>query len=93
MVHATHRNPDNAGFTDELQIMDAAIHALDALPWLLGGDRITDCLALHGTSAACVSGRQRDPMLLLFRTAAGVLMDLEVFSHRSYANDISCHSF
>ena len=79
MVHATHRNPDNAGFTDELQIMDAAIHALDALPWLLGGDRITDCLALHGTS-----------MLLLFRTASGVLMDLEVFTHCRYGYDIGC---
>lgn len=90
MVHATHRNPDNAGFTDELQIMDAAIHALDALPWLLGGDRITDCLALHGTSAACVSGCQRDPMLLLFRTASGVLMDLEVFTHCRYGYDIGC---
>lgn len=90
MVHATHRNPDNAGFTDKLQIMDAAIHALDALPWLLGGDRITDCLALHGTSAACVSGRQRDPMLLLFRTASGVLMDLEVFTHCRYGYDIGC---
>lgn len=90
MVHATHRNPDNAGFTDELQIMDAAIHALDVLPWLLGGDRITSCLTLHGTSVACVGERQRDPMLLLLRTASGVLMDLEVFTHCDYGYDIGC---
>lgn len=89
MVHAVHRNPDNAGFTDEMQIMDAAIHVLDALPWLLK-DPIVRCQAISGVSASCVDGKQRDPLLLLLRTAGGVLIDTEVFTHCQYGFDISC---
>ncbi len=90
MVHAVHRNPDNGAFSDTLQIMDAAIHTLDALPWLLGDDPIASCQVLSGVPASCAAGRQQDPLLVLLRTASGVLADLEVFTHCGYGYDIGC---
>ena len=89
MVHATHRNPNNANFNDTMEIVDTAIHELDALPWLLG-DPVVSCQALYGAAASCIAGQQHDPMLLLLRTASGVLIDLEVFTHCQYGFDISC---
>ena len=38
MVHAVHRNPQaGEDFDDRMEIMDAAIHEIDVVPWLLGG--------------------------------------------------------
>ena len=84
MVHATHRNPNNANFNDTMEIVDTAIHELDVLPWLLG-DPVVSCQALYGAAASCIAGQQHDPMLLLLRTASGVLIDLDgtMASHKA----------
>lgn len=89
MVHAVHRNPTvGAHYDDKLEIVDAAVHEIDVLPWLLGDDPLVACRVLYGASTAAVDGKLHDPQLVLLETKSGVLIDLEVFTHCQYGYDI-----
>lgn len=91
MVHASHRNPAAAaGFDNRMEIMDAAVHEIDVIPWLLGGDPVITCQVFHGKSAVSAAAGLNDPQLVLLETAAGVLIDLEIFTHCNYGFDIGC---
>ena len=91
MVHAVHRNPQaGEDFDDRMEIMDAAIHEIDVVPWLLGGDPLAACRVLHGRTASCAEGKLYDPQLVILETVSGVLIDLEVLTHCDYGYDISC---
>lgn len=91
MVHAVHRNPyTGEGFDNRMEIMDAAIHEIDVIPWLLGQDPLVTCQVFYGRAASCAAVGLNDPQLVLLETASGVLVDLEIFTHCDYGFDIGC---
>ncbi|HIV16990.1 MAG TPA: Gfo/Idh/MocA family oxidoreductase [Candidatus Alectryocaccobium stercorigallinarum] len=90
IVHAVHRNPTAANFDDRMQIMDAAIHMIDVIPWILGGDKFVSCNVVCGKSTPLVNGKYKDPQIIIFETESGVIVEFEIFTNCQYGFDTSC---
>jgi myo-inositol 2-dehydrogenase/D-chiro-inositol 1-dehydrogenase len=87
IVHCAHRNPSvPAHYTKDMAITDTAVHEIDLIRWLLG-EEITGTQVLtprrsrHG-------GELQDPLILLFETESGVIVDVEVSVNIRYGYDI-----
>ncbi len=87
IVHCAHRNPSVPGhYTKAMAITDTAVHEIDMIRWLLG-EEITATTVLtprpsrHG-------GDLQDPLILLFETESGVIVDVEVSVNIRYGYDI-----
>jgi myo-inositol 2-dehydrogenase/D-chiro-inositol 1-dehydrogenase len=87
IVHCAHRNPSVPGhYTKAMAITDTAVHEIDMIRWLLG-EEITGTQVLtprrsrHG-------GDLQDPLILLFETESGVIVDVEVSVNIRYGYDI-----
>ncbi len=88
-MHCVSRGVSAApGTTSEYAVIGAAIHELDAVPWLLGSPIVE--VSWHAPrSSSLVTGMQ-DPQLILLRTADGALTTLEVFLNAGYGYDVKC---
>jgi myo-inositol 2-dehydrogenase/D-chiro-inositol 1-dehydrogenase len=87
IVHCAHRNPSvPSHYTKSMAITDTAVHEIDLIRWLLG-EEITGTQVLvprrsrHG-------GELQDPLILLFETESGVIVDVEVSVNIRYGYDI-----
>ena len=87
IMHCAHRNPSVPGYyTKESAITDTAVHEIDVVRWLLG-EEITATRVLtprrsrHG-------GDLQDPLIVLFETESGVIVDVEVSVNIRYGYDI-----
>lgn len=69
-------------------ITQSAIHELDIVPWLLDSP-IVEVSWQHGRSSVNSAGRQ-DPQFYLMRTAADVLVTVELFLNARYGYDTRC---
>ncbi len=88
LAHMAHRNPSvPPTVTSEAAINDSAVHEIDVTRWLLD-EEITSVMVLSPRRSALARGDLQDPMVLLFRTASGVLVDDELGLNVQYGYDI-----
>ena len=88
LVHAVHRNPTvPETFREFMAITDSVVHEIDTSRWLLGEEIV---------AVSVRSGKQsphapaKDPQMVHFETASGVLVDVESFVNCQYGYDVRC---
>jgi myo-inositol 2-dehydrogenase/D-chiro-inositol 1-dehydrogenase len=72
-----------------MAITDTVIHEIDVLRWLLDDDYAA-VQVLYPKKTRNASSHLADPQLVLFETARGVRIDVEVFVNCKYGYDIQC---
>jgi myo-inositol 2-dehydrogenase/D-chiro-inositol 1-dehydrogenase len=70
---------------------DTAVHEIDVLRWLLD-DEIISSQVLTPRKTNQRFEHLQDPQIMLFETARGVRIDLEVFVNCQYGYDIQCET-
>jgi myo-inositol 2-dehydrogenase / D-chiro-inositol 1-dehydrogenase len=86
LLHCVHRNvsvPD--WFTTNMVITNSASHEIDTTRWLFGDEIAAVTVHQPRRSAALT-----DPVLLVFETVSGVVIDAEVFVNARYGYDVRC---
>lgn len=90
LVHAAHRNPTvPESYTSNMAALDTAVHEVDVLRWLLD-DEIVSAQVVTPRATGRRFPHLRDPQVMVFETARGVRIDLEVFVNCQYGYDIQC---
>ncbi|MGW1713953.1 Gfo/Idh/MocA family oxidoreductase [Streptomyces sp. NPDC002156] len=92
IVHCAHRNPTvPESYTSAMAALDTAVHEVDVLRWLLD-DEIVSAQVVVPRATGKRFDHLRDPQIMLFETAKGVRIDLEVFVNCQYGYDIQCEA-
>ncbi|MEU5244226.1 Gfo/Idh/MocA family oxidoreductase [Streptomyces asoensis] len=92
IVHCAHRNPAvPESYTSAMAALDTAVHEVDVLRWLLD-DEIVSAQVLTPRATSRRFAHLKDPQIMLFETARGVRIDLEVFVNCQYGYDIQCET-
>ncbi|MHB9755613.1 Gfo/Idh/MocA family protein [Streptomyces sp. BYX5S] len=92
MVHCAHRNASSvAAYTSDMAALDTAVHEIDVLRWLLA-DEFVSAQVITPRSTTKKPAHLTDPQFMLFETAKGVRVDLEVFVNCRYGYDIQCEA-
>ncbi|MFF7984960.1 Gfo/Idh/MocA family oxidoreductase [Streptomyces sp. NPDC007901] len=92
IVHCAHRNPTvPESYTSEMASLDTAVHEVDVLRWLLD-DEIVSTQVITPRATSKRFQHLKDPQIILFETAKGVRIDLEVFVNCQYGYDIQCET-
>lgn len=87
LVHSRHRNPSvPAHFTREMAITDTAVHDFDIVRWLLGEELVS--ATVRTPRKGRHNGDLQDPLLMLFETESGTLVDVETSVNIGYGYDI-----
>jgi myo-inositol 2-dehydrogenase / D-chiro-inositol 1-dehydrogenase len=90
MAHCVHRNPTvPESYRSDMAAKDTAVHEIDTLRWLLD-DEFTSVQVVSPRPTARRFEHLRDPQLMLFTTASGRRVDVEVFVNCQYGYDIQC---
>jgi len=92
IMHCAHRNatvPET--YHSEMATQDTVIHEIDTVRWLLD-DEIVSSQVLTPRRTANRFEHLQDPQIMLFETAAGVRVDVEVFVNCQYGYDIQCET-
>jgi myo-inositol 2-dehydrogenase / D-chiro-inositol 1-dehydrogenase len=88
MMHCAHRNPSvPENYHSDMAVHDTAVHELDIIRWLLD-EEITAAQVVIPKQTTRRFEHLQDPQLMLFETAGGVRIDLEVFVNCQYGYDI-----
>jgi myo-inositol 2-dehydrogenase/D-chiro-inositol 1-dehydrogenase len=86
-VHSRHRNPSvPEHYTREMAITDTAVHDFDTVRWLLGEELVTATVLTPRRSRH--GGDLQDPLMMLFETESGALVDVETSVNIRYGYDI-----
>ncbi|POX42516.1 inositol 2-dehydrogenase [Streptomyces sp. Ru73] len=92
VVHCAHRNPTvPESYTSDMAALDTAVHEIDVLRWLLD-DEIVSAQVVTPRATSKRFAHLKDPQIMLFETARGVRIDLEVFVNCQYGYDIQCEA-
>ncbi|WP_306319802.1 MULTISPECIES: Gfo/Idh/MocA family protein [unclassified Streptomyces] len=92
MVHCAHRNASSVdAYTSDMAALDTAVHEIDVLRWLLA-DEFVSAQVITPRSTTKKPAHLIDPQFMLFETAKGVRIDLEVFVNCRYGYDIQCEA-
>jgi myo-inositol 2-dehydrogenase/D-chiro-inositol 1-dehydrogenase len=92
IVHCAHRNPTvPETYTSSMAALDTAVHEVDVLRWLLD-DEIVSTQVITPRATSKRFAHLKDPQIMLFETAKGVRIDLEVFVNCRYGYDIQCET-
>ncbi|MER6183123.1 Gfo/Idh/MocA family oxidoreductase [Streptomyces sp. NPDC001652] len=92
IVHCAHRNPSvPETYTSSMAALDTAVHEVDVLRWLLD-DEIVSTQVITPRATSKRFAHLKDPQIMLFETAKGVRIDLEVFVNCRYGYDIQCET-
>ncbi len=87
IVHCAHRNPSvPSHYTREMAITDTAVHEMDTVRWLLGEEIVGTTVLIPRKSRH--GGDLQDPLMVLFETESGALVDVEVSVNIRYGYDI-----
>ncbi|WP_042391763.1 Gfo/Idh/MocA family oxidoreductase [Streptacidiphilus carbonis] len=90
IAHCAHRNPSvPESYTSEMAVQDTAVHEIDVMRWLLD-DEIISVQVLTPRRTGRAFEHLQDPQIVLFETANGVRIDLEVFVNCRFGYDIRC---
>lgn len=88
MLHCVHRNPSVYDyFTSDMSLTDSVVHEVDTSRWLLDDEIVAVTVVAGRPSPRAVI---KDPQLVLFETASGVLVDVESFVNAQYGYDVRC---
>ena len=88
IVHCAHRNPAVPdSVTSEGVLIDSAVHEIDVVRWLLGEEIVATTVLKPKRSKNAV-GDLQDPMIVVFQTESGVLVDDELHVNIRYGYDI-----
>ncbi|MGF0173443.1 Gfo/Idh/MocA family protein [Streptomyces sp. Marseille-Q5077] len=92
IVHCAHRNPAvPESYISPMAALDTAVHEVDVLRWLLD-DEIVSTQVVTPRATSKRFAHLRDPQIMLFETAKGVRIDLEIFVNCQYGYDIQCET-
>ncbi len=87
LYYSAHRNPSvPSHHTKDMAITDTAVHDFDVIRWMLG-EELTSIQVLAAKPNSLGRGLQ-DPLLMLLRTASGVLVTVETSVNIRYGYDI-----
>lgn len=90
IVHCAHRNPTvPESYHSAMAAQDTAVHEIDVLRWLLD-DEIVSAQVVTPRATSKRFAHLKDPQIMVFETAEGVRIDLEVFVNCQYGYDIQC---
>ncbi|MEQ3552772.1 Gfo/Idh/MocA family oxidoreductase [Pseudonocardia nematodicida] len=88
MMHCVHRNPAVPdSFTSEMAMADSVVHEVDCTRFLLGEEIVAVTALKPGATSSAPSGTS-DPMLVLFETESGRLVDVESFVRTGVAYEV-----
>jgi len=88
LAHMAHRNPAvPPTVTSEMAINDSVVHEIDVTRWLLD-EEITSVMILTPKRSRKAADGLQDPMVVVFRTESGVLVDDELSVNVGYGYDI-----
>jgi myo-inositol 2-dehydrogenase/D-chiro-inositol 1-dehydrogenase len=88
LAHMAHRNPAvPPTVTSEMAINDSVVHEIDVTRWLLD-EEITSVMILAPKRSRKAADGLQDPMVVVFRTESGVLVDDELSVNVGYGYDI-----
>jgi myo-inositol 2-dehydrogenase/D-chiro-inositol 1-dehydrogenase len=89
LLHCVHRNTAApAGVPSAMLITGSAVHEIDITRWLLDEEIVV--VSVHAPRRSRAAGSTQDPQLLVFESASGVLIDVEVFVNARYGYDVRC---
>ncbi|MEV5529378.1 Gfo/Idh/MocA family protein [Streptomyces prunicolor] len=92
MLHCTHRNVSSPPYFTSAMLIDSSVsHEIDAARWLLGQE-LTAVTVLSPRSSANAPKGLLDPQLVLFETAGGALVDVEVFVNCGFGYQVRCEA-
>jgi myo-inositol 2-dehydrogenase / D-chiro-inositol 1-dehydrogenase len=90
LVHCAHRNPTvPPHFGSEMILTDSTVHDIDTARWLLGQELVKVTVLMPRPTRNAPAG-VHDPLLVVFETDAGALVDVEAFVNAQYGYDIRC---
>ncbi|MGI8752990.1 MAG: Gfo/Idh/MocA family protein [Acidimicrobiales bacterium] len=91
MLHCTHRNAGGEQPPhDTMLISQSAVHEIDIARWLLDEELVA--VTVHKPRRGTHSRGTQDPLFLVFESASGVLVDVEVFASAGYGYDVRCEA-
>jgi myo-inositol 2-dehydrogenase / D-chiro-inositol 1-dehydrogenase len=88
LIRCVHRNAASVPVPSAVLISGSAVHEIDIARWLLEEELVS--VTVHCPQPSANSGDTQDPMLLVFASASGVLVDVEVFLNAGYGYDVRC---
>ena len=92
MLHCMHRNVSSPpGFTSAMLVNSSVSHEIDAARWLLDQE-LTAVTVLRPRSSAHAPEGLLDPQLVLFETAEGALVDVEIFVNSGFGYQVRCEA-
>uniref|UniRef100_A0AAU3HR88 Inositol 2-dehydrogenase n=1 Tax=Streptomyces sp. NBC_01393 TaxID=2903851 RepID=A0AAU3HR88_9ACTN len=92
MLHCTHRNVSSPpGFTSAMLVNSSVSHEIDVARWLLGQE-LTAVTVLRPRSSSTAPEGLIDPQFVLFETAGGALVDVEVFVNCGFGYQVACEA-
>ncbi|MFB7241426.1 inositol 2-dehydrogenase [Streptomyces populi] len=92
MLHCTHRNVSSPpDFTSAMLVNSSVSHEIDAARWLLGQE-LTAVTVLRPRSSSSAPEGLIDPQFVLFETAGGALVDVEVFVNCGFGYQVACEA-
>ncbi|MET9409829.1 Gfo/Idh/MocA family oxidoreductase [Streptomyces sp. NPDC002935] len=92
MLHCTHRNVASPpGFTSAMLVNSSVSHEIDAARWLLGQE-LTAVTVLRPEPSTNAPEGLIDPQFVLFETAGGALVDVEVFVNSGFGYQVACEA-
>ncbi|MFE9767608.1 Gfo/Idh/MocA family protein [Streptomyces sp. NPDC005808] len=92
MLHCTHRNVSSpAHFTTAMLVNSSVSHEIDAARWLLDQE-LTAVTVLQPRPSSRAPGGLLDPQLVLFETAEGALVDVEIFVNSGFGYQVRCEA-
>ncbi|GAB7110814.1 Gfo/Idh/MocA family oxidoreductase [Streptomyces phaeofaciens JCM 4814] len=92
MLHCVHRNVSSPpDFTSAMLVNSSVSHEIDAARWLLGQE-LTAVTVLRPRPSAGAPQGLLDPQFVLFETAGGALVDVEVFVNCGFGYQVRCEA-
>ncbi|MFD4523511.1 Gfo/Idh/MocA family protein [Streptomyces sp. NPDC058470] len=92
MLHCTHRNVSSpAHFTTAMLVNSSVSHEIDAARWLLDQE-LTAVTVLRPRPTSHAPEGLLDPQLVLFETAEGALVDVEIFVNSGFGYQVRCEA-
>jgi myo-inositol 2-dehydrogenase / D-chiro-inositol 1-dehydrogenase len=92
MLHCVHRNVSSPpGFTSAMLVDSSVSHEIDAARWLLGQE-LTSVSVLRPRASSGAPPGLLDPQFVLFETADGARVDVEVFVNCGFGYQVRCEA-
>ena len=90
VVHNVHRNTSAPyGLVTERVLTNMVVHELDICRWLLD-EEYASVLVVAGRSGPLTPDGQHDPILVVLRSASGVVVEVEAFANAQYGYEVVC---